>query len=118
MRHVITIAYECEANIPQISKPFLQGEVVRQRLARMLEFAESVDHRDTCMLCHGRNRGMVEGAQHNDIHPALQVACNVAKALARVNAALSLYHDERDAAQAGHASRESQTCSERGLFQK
>ncbi len=37
MRHIVSVAYIGESDLFQIAESFLQGEIVRQRLARMFE---------------------------------------------------------------------------------
>ena len=46
MRHVVAVAHIGERDFLQIAEPLLQREIIRQRLARMLQIAERIDHRD------------------------------------------------------------------------
>jgi hypothetical protein len=47
VRHIVTVADVGEAAALHISEALEQRQVVRQRLAGMLQVAERVDHRDT-----------------------------------------------------------------------
>ena len=87
MRHVVAVADVGEADLLQIAEALLQGEVVGQRLAGMLQVAERVDHRNAGVLRHSLDRVVRVSAQHNGIHPALHVVRDVAQVFARIEAA-------------------------------
>ena len=77
--HVVAVADVGERDLLQSPKLFLQSEVVGQRLAGMLQVAERVDHRDARVLRHPFDRLVGEGAQHDGVHPALDVVRHVAQ---------------------------------------
>ncbi len=95
MRHVIAVANVGEMHAAQIAEVLLQGQHVGHRLAGMLQFAESIDHRNGRMLRHGGDGLVRKRAQHDAVDPALQVVRHVAQALASAQARLRLIDEER-----------------------
>ena len=118
MRDVVAIADVGSTDFLQIAEALLQGEVVGQRLAGMLQVAECVDDRNAGVLGHSFNRAVRIGAQHDGIHPAFDIVRDVAQLFARVQAPGRLIHKERVAAHAGHSSFESEAGAQRCLFEK
>ena len=102
MRHIVSVADVRQTAILHISEALQQREIVSQRLARMLQIAERVNHRDTGVLRHAFDGLLRERAQHNHIHPALQVVRHVAQRFARAEAFLRLVDEHRRTAQARH----------------
>src|SRR5580704_13950050 len=96
----------------------LQGEVVSQRLARMLQIAERVDHRYRRVLGHAGNGFLRKRTQDDAIHPAFKVMCDVAQLLACIQPALSLIDKEGIAAHASHAGFEGEARAQGRFFEE
>ena len=85
-------------------KPAARAEVlfqrheVRQRLARMLEVRQRIDHRHARIHRHLGNGVVRIGAQHHHIHPALHVARHIGNRLALAERRTGLIHEDRIAA--------------------
>src|SRR5882757_9262956 len=97
---------------------FLQSEEVGERLTRMLEVAERVDYGNIGMRGHLFHGGVVEGAQHDQVDPALEVVGDVAERFAGIEAAGGLVDKKSGAAKAVHAGFESESGPQRGLLEK
>src|SRR5258706_15418656 len=96
----------------------LQSEEVGERLARMFEVAERVDYRNRGMRGHLFHGGVVEGAQHDQVDPALEVVGDVAERFAGIEAAGGLVDKKSGTAKAVHAGFEGEAGAEGGLFEK
>ena len=118
VRHVVAIAHIRQTAVLHISKPLQQREIVGQRLAGMLQIAERVNHRHTSVLRHAFDGLLRERAQHNQVHPSLQVVRHVAQLLARIESFVSLVDKHRRAAQAHHSGLERQPGSQRRLLEE
>src|SRR5208282_2174742 len=118
VRHVVAVANVGEMKFLEISKMFLQGKEVGKSLARMLELAESVDHRNVGVSCHLFDDRMAEGSQDDDVDPAIEVVGDVVKRLARIEAAGRLVDEECAAAQAVHAGFEREAGAQGGLLEE
>ena len=118
MRDVVAVADVSQRDLPEIAEPLLQREVVRQRLARMLQIAQRIDHRNRRITRHALDRLLRERPQHDHVHPALQIVRNVAQRLARIQTALRLIDEHRSPAQARHSCFERKPCSQRRLLEE
>ena len=118
VRHVIAIADVSKVKFLEIAEMLLQSKEVSQRLARMLEFAERIDHWNTGVGRHLLNHRMAEGAQHDDVDPALQVVGDVIERLARIEAARRLIKKECAAAKAVHPGFKRKPRAQRWLFEE
>src|SRR5579864_2911585 len=118
MSYIVPIADVGEPNVFHIAKALLQSEIVSERLAGMLQVAERIDHRNGSMFGHAFNRLLLEGSQHDHIHPALEILRNVTELFARVDAAGSLVHKMTDAAEAGHSRLKRKPSPQRRLLEK
>src|SRR6267143_6669242 len=96
----------------------VQGEKVGERLARMLEFAQRIDNRNTGVGGHLFDYGVTEGAQHDDVDPAFEVVGDVVERLAGIEAAGRLVDKKCAAAQAVHAGFEREAGAEGGLLEE
>ena len=104
MRDVVAIPHVGELNVLHVAKSFLQGEIVGESLAGMLQIAQRVDDRNVRVLGHVFHRVVRESTQHDDVHPALQIARYIAELLASAERTLGLIHEERNPTQARHPS--------------
>jgi hypothetical protein len=118
MRHVVAVSHIRERDLSQIAIALLQREIIRQRLARMLQIAQRIDHRNRRVMRHVRDRFMRERAQHNHVDPALEVVRNVAQRFARIQPALRLIHKHRGSAQAAIPASNVKPRAQRGLLKK
>src|SRR5882762_65321 len=96
----------------------LQSEEVGERLAWMFKVAERIDDWNIGVRGHLFHGGVAEGAQHDQIDPALEVVVDVAERFAGVEAAGGLVDKKSGTAQAVHAGFESEAGAEGGLFEK
>ena len=115
---VVAVAHVGERNVFQLTELFLQGEVVGQRLAGMLQAAKRVDHRNGGECRHLFDGFLIVSTQHDGVHPALDVVRDVGQSFAGAEALLGLIDEEGGAAQAGHAGLEGQPGAQRGLLEK
>src|SRR5882762_840982 len=104
MSHIVAVANVGQANAAQVAEPLLQGEIVCQRLAGMLQITEGVDDRNGSELRHALDGLLREGAQHDDVYPALEIVRNVAQLLAGVESSLGLIDKHCRASEASHSS--------------
>ena len=118
MRHVVSVANVGQLNFLQIAEALLQGEVIGQRLAGMLQIAERVDHRNRRVLRHSRDRGMREGAQHDAVHPAFQIVRDVAQFFASVQAAVGLVDENGQTTETRHSGLEGDPRTQRRLLEE
>ncbi len=118
MRHIVAVAYVSEMDFRQIAEMFLQRKKVGQRLARMLEFTERVNHRNARVGSHLFNDYVAEGAQHDDVDPAFKIVRDVVEGFAGIETAGSLIHKECAAAKAIHSSFKRETSAQRGLLKE
>src|SRR5256885_11449017 len=109
MSDVVSIADIGQADVFQITKSLLQGEVIRQSLTGMLEIAERVNDRNAGVLRHTFDGLLVKSAQDNRVDPALKIMCDVAKLFSRIDSFVGLVHKKCCSAQAGHACFKGQT---------
>src|SRR5580700_3759721 len=84
----------------------------------MLHVTECVDNRNRSVQSHALDGLLRKRAQHNQVHPALQVASHVAQLLARIESLVSLIDKYRRTAEAHHSRLESQPGSQRGLLEE
>src|SRR5258706_10742130 len=92
----------------------LQSEEVGERLAWMFEVAERIDDWNIGVRGHLFHGGVAEGAQHDQIDPALEVVGDVAEGFAGVEAAGGLVDKKSGTAQAVHAGFEGEAGGGRG----
>src|SRR6267143_4650333 len=96
----------------------VQGEKVGERLARMLEFAQRIDNRNTGVGGHLLDYGVTEGAQHDDVDPAFEVVGDVVERLAGIEAAGRLVDEKCAAAKAVHPRFEREAGAQRRLLEE
>ena len=118
VRDIVSVPDVGQAAILHISETLHQGEIVRQRLARMFDITKRVDHRHTRVLRHAFDGLLRKSAQHNHVHPALQVVRHVAQRFAGTETLLSLVDEHRQTAQPRHSSLESQPGSQGSFLEE
>src|SRR3954462_3968096 len=118
MGNIIAITYIGQRNLLQISVALLQGKVIGQCLAGMLQIAQGVDYRNRGMMRHTLDGLVCECPQHDDVNPALQVMSHVTQLLACVQSALRLIDEHGRSTQAYHSRLECETGSERWLLEE
>jgi hypothetical protein len=85
VRHVVAVAAEGQLQTGEVAEALLQREHIGQHLAGMVQVAQRVDDR------HGRparqflDGVLREGAGHDGVHPAVQVAGDILDRLARAD---------------------------------
>ena len=89
MQDVVAVADVRKRDLPQVAELLLQGEVIGQGLAGMLDLAQGIDHRNAGMLRHAFDSFVRKRAQHDSADPALQIMRDVAQTLARIKPLLS-----------------------------
>jgi hypothetical protein len=85
MRDICPIADKRQLPSIERAEPLLQSLHVRQRLARMVQIAQRINHwnfRPLCQLLDGRVR---EYPRHNSVRPPIQIARDVFHRLALRN---------------------------------
>ena len=83
----------------------------------MLEVAQAVDDGDGGVRGHLGHRAVLEGAEHDAVHPALEVARDVGQALAGAQPRARLVDEERAAAELLDPHFEGHPRAQRGLFE-
>src|SRR5215510_12890431 len=89
MSDIVSIAHEGQRQPPQISEIFLQREHVGERLTRVVEVAQRIDHRNRGALRKLLDRALVEGTGDNGVHPAIHVPGYILQRLTRADAAFA-----------------------------
>jgi hypothetical protein len=118
MRNVVAVAHIGEFHVVQVAELLLQREIVCERLAGMLEFTQSVDHRDAGVFRHSCDRCVRERTQHDAINPALEIMRDVAEALSRVDARRGLIDKECVSTEAGDTGLEGEARAQRWLLEE
>ena len=118
VRDIVAIAHISKADVREVTEPLPEGEVIGQRLARMLQIAESINYGDRRVLRHAFNRILCERAQHDGIHPAFEIVRYVTKLLSRIDSTMSLVDKKGSSAQAGHPGLERKPGTKRGLLKE
>src|SRR5581483_4035747 len=118
MRDVVSVADVSKLDVMQIAELFLQGLIVGQCLAGMLEFTECVDDGNAGVLGHAGDGRVRERTQNDAIDPALEVVRDITQALTRINAGGGLIDEERVSAEAGDPGFEGQASAQRGLLKE
>ena len=80
--HVVAVAEKRDAPAGEIAPAFDQREAVAQHLARVAEIGQAVHHRRARMGGELDQRGVREGARHDEVDPALEIARDVGDGLA------------------------------------
>ena len=115
MRDVVAIPHESELEASEIAEVFLQREDVRQRLTGMETVAERVDHGQLGPVRQLINGLLREGARHDAVGPAIEVACDV---LQRFTVADGSGSQNGVAAELLDCQFERHTGTQRGLFEQ
>ncbi len=88
MRYVVAIPHVCQRDVLEITKPFLQSEVISQRLAWMLQIAQRIDNRHRSVMCHAVDGFLRKGPQHDYINPAFEIVGDIAQSFAGIQSTL------------------------------
>ena len=95
---VVALADEGDGQPLKVAEALPQRQQVGQRLARMLEVAQGVDHRHGHRLGQLIHGGLGEGPCHERVHPAVERARDVVGALAATQAHIRVGQVDRAAA--------------------
>ncbi len=118
MRNIVAIANIGETNLLEIAETFLQGQIIRQRLAGMLKITECIDHRYAGVFSHSFNRAVRKSSQHDGVDPAFEIVRDIAELFASIQTPLRLVHERDRAAQACHSGFKRKPGAERWLFEE
>src|SRR5581483_1089327 len=118
MQNVVPVADVRQSDLSQIPKFLLQREIVRQRLAGMFDFAESIDYRNARKLRHSFDRLVGKRAQHNRTHPSLEIVSNIAQRLTRVQPLMPLIDKRYRSPQTANSRLKCDPRAQRWLFEK
>ena len=97
--HIVAVAHIRKVQPLHRPEPLLQREEIRNRLTRMLQVRQCIDHRHARARRHLRNRVVRVRAQHDHAHPPLHIVRHVGQRLALAQRRLCLVHKERTPAQ-------------------
>src|SRR6185312_2244486 len=100
MGDIVSVSHVRKFHFAQIAEFLLQGQVIRQRLAGMLEIAEAVDHGNIRMLGNRSDGCVIERAQDNAVDPTFEIVRDVAQRFSRIETGIGLIEEERAPTQA------------------
>ena len=117
MANVVAVAYVSEVEPSGRAEVLFKRHEIGQRLAGMLEVGERVDDRHARVGGHLGDGVVRVGAQHDHVHPALQVPRHVGDGFALAQRRVGLVDEDRVAAHGVDAGLESQARAQAGLLE-
>src|SRR6476661_6624148 len=96
----------------------MEREVVCQCLAWMFNLTQRIDHRNAGELRDAFDGLMRERAQHDPADPALEIVCDIAERLTRIEPLMTVIHKCNCAANAKAPTFECESLPQRRLLQK
>ena len=117
MAHIVPIPHEHDPEAGDLSALLPQREEVTQDLHGVVDVGQPVDHRNPRVAGQLLHHLMAEGAGHDGVHPALQVAGRVLHRLPLPQSDVRGGEIDSMAAELGHPGLEGDAGPKRGLLE-
>ena len=115
---VVAVADVGEVQAVDGAEALFEGHEVGDGLAGVLEVRERVDDGHVGVRGHLGDGVVREGAEDDDVHPALEVAGDVGDGLALAEGSVGLVDEDGVAADGVHRGLEGEARAQRGLFEE